>query len=286
MKRQCALAITAMLVAAPAIAAPAADKPAAKQAPPHWQEPVTGMAFVSLPKGCFKMGAETPQVPQPEIFWDRVGYKKNASEDERPVHEVCVDAFWLGKYEVRASEWQRVMGDAGGSPATETGSGTAAQQGHAPVTHISWMQAAEFAQRLTERSGGKFHFRLPTEAEWEYACRAGAAKDIEPLGEGADALAWHRFARTEPQPVGQLQPNGFGLHDMLGNGREWLADAYAAKGYARAQLFNPQVKDGAQKVLRGGSFRTERVQVRCAMRGHHAPQAGSDAIGLRLVRER
>lgn len=263
-----------MLLSATAFAAPAENEPV-PSAVAEWQEPTTGMAFRAIPKGCFKMGAETPQVPQPEMFWDRVGFTKTASEDERPVHEVCVDAFWLGKYEVRADEWHRIMG------------GTPAKIEHVPVTGITWNQAEEFARRLTESSSGKWRFRLPTEAEWEYACRAGSAKDIEPLGEGAAAYAWYRFTQLEPQPVGQLKPNTFGLHDMLGNVWEWVADSYAANAYVRHRLFNPQIKAASgQKVLRGGSIRTEQVQVRCAMRGRHAPQTGADVIGLRLVRER
>lgn len=267
------ISILGMALGAAALAAPAAKK-SDKQAP-DWHEPITGMAFRAIPKGCFKMGAATPQVPQPEIFWERVGYTKSASEDERPVHEVCLDAFWMGKYEVRGSEWQQVMG------------GLPVKGENLPVTHITWEQAEEFARRLTESSSGKFRFRLPTEAEWEYACRAGSAKDVDPLGDGADGLAWYQFSHAEPQAVGQLKPNALGLHDMLGNVWEWVADDYAADAYARHALFNPLVNTGTgQKVLRGGSFRTERVQVRCAMRGHHALQIGTDAIGLRLVRDR
>lgn len=272
MKRKL-VALAGTLLATASFAAPAKD-PDGKQAT-EWQEPVTGMAFRALPMGCYKMGAVTPQAPQPEIFWERVGYKKSASEDEHPVHEVCLDAFWMGKHEVRAGEWQRVMG--GDPPAN----------GELPITNVTWEQAEEFARRLSDASAGKVRFRLPTEAEWEYACRAGAAKDIDPLTDGADPYAWHQFTRTEPQPVGGLQANAFGLYDMLGNVWEWVADSYAADAYARHTLFNPRVKTpSARKVLRGGSFRTERVQVRCAMRGHHAPQSGGDAIGLRLVREK
>lgn len=268
------VAIVAMALGSAAFAAPAAGKAPEKPAE-DWIEPTTGMVFRPIPKGCFKMGAETPQVPQPDPFWERVGFKGTASEDERPVHEACVDAFWLGKHEVRASEWRQVMGGDGGS-----GDGL-------PMTQVTWEQAEEFARRLTEASAGKYRFRLPTEAEWEYACRGGARKDIDPLADEVDGAAWFLFVRYDAQPVGQLKPNAFGLHDMLGNVWEWVADSYAPKSYGKHPLFNPQVKtDTGQKVLRGGSFRTERVQVRCAMRGHQSPRVGSDAIGLRLVREK
>jgi formylglycine-generating enzyme required for sulfatase activity len=260
-----------------AFAAPDTTQPAGNNAK-IWQDPATGMAFVPIPKGCFKMGAETPQEPQPEIFWGRVGYKKNASEDERPVHEVCVQPFWLGKYEVRIGEWQRIMG------------GTASETDSLPVAGVAWTEATEFARRLTDLSNGKYRFRLPTEAEWEYACRAGIAKDVEPLSDGADGFAWYQFSSPSPQPVGQLRANAFGLHDMLGNVWEWVTDRYLPDGYARHGLFDPAVKADAktgsqQRVLRGGSFRTERVQVRCAMRGHYEPEMRLNSIGLRLVRE-
>jgi formylglycine-generating enzyme required for sulfatase activity len=284
MKRTLLLA-AGMTLSVAALAAPAGKKVAAAQGQgPDWQEPATGMAFREIPKGCFRMGAETPQVPQPEFFWDRAGYTKTASEDERPVHEVCVDGFWVGKYEIRRSEWRQVMAEA---PKDD------AKDGDLPMTGINWEQAEEFARRLSGLSAGKYRFRLPTEAEWEYACRAGSAKDIDPLANDVARFAWHLLSHTSTQPVGQLQPNAWGLHDMLGNAWEWVADGYAADAYARHDLYNPRMKAGpgqkdwkGQKVLRGGSFRTETVQVRCAMRGHHDPQVGSDAIGLRLVRER
>jgi len=284
MKRTLLLVACAALSAA-ALAAPADKKAAAAQKQgPDWQEPATGMIFKDIPEGCFQMGAETPQVPHPELFWERAGYTKTASEDERPVHEVCVDGFWMGKYEVRRSEWQQVM---------EEVSNDDAKDGELPMTGITWEQAEEFAQRLSGLSMGKYRFRLPTEAEWEYACRAGAAKDIDPLASNLRRFARYELSYGSPQAVGQLQPNDWGLHDILGNVWEWVGDDYAADAYARHNLYNPRMKAASgqknlkgQKVLRGGSFRTETVQVRCAMRGHHDPRVGTDAIGLRLVRER
>lgn len=243
-----------------------------------WQEPATGMRFVAIPKGCYKMGAEHPQAPQPEPFWERVGYTGTASEDELPVHEVCLDAFWLGKFEVSRGEWRKVMG------------GAMPDDPRLPVAGVSWLEAREFAARLTELSAGKARFRLPTEAEWEYACRGGAVRDVDPFEGGVEVYAWHRFSNTAPQPVGQLRANKFGLHDMLGNVWEWVADGYQVNGYTRHGLYNPVVDaqttpDLPQRVLRGGGFRTERVQVRCAMRGHAAPDSKLEILGLRLVRE-
>lgn len=283
MKRTLLLVAGAALGAA-ALAMPVQKKAAAEKQGPDWQEPATGMVFKDIPKGCFQMGAETPQGPHPEMFWDRAGYTKTASEDELPVHEVCVNGFWMGKYEVRRSEWRQVMGEA---------SNEEAKDGDLPVTGVTWEQAEAFVQRLSRLSEGKYRFRLPTEAEWEYACRAGATKELDPLAGHLAHFAWHEFSRVGPQPAGQLQPNDWGLHDMLGNVWEWVADDYAANAYARHDLYNPRMKaapgkknPNGQKALRGGSFRTETVQVRCAMRGHHDPRIGTDAIGLRLVRER
>ena len=241
-----------------------------------WTEPVTGMPFVAIPKGCFRMGTAIAVPPMADTQWDRVKFKGSMSDDEMPQHEVCVDAFWMGKFEVRYQEWDMLMPDA---PRME-GQDVA-------VSNISWQQARTFAERLTERSGGKHVFRLPTEAEWEYACRAGQKAEAEELSKSA----WYQYRAQKPAPAGKLQPNAFGLHDMLGNVWEWTADSYAATAYRQHKLYNPRMDKGGNKgndmrVIRGASFRTELEQVRCAQRGRYAADEGLDSIGLRLVRER
>ena len=256
---------------------------AAPKALPGWTEPLTGMDFVSLPKGCFAMGTKQRVEPLADTYWERIGYTGHLAEDETPQHEACVDTFWIAKMEVTEAQWHKVMG--GDPPA---GSGRRAKVG------VTWLQAREFAERLTAQADGKMRFRLPTEAEWEYACRAGTRTDsaIDPIEEEKrlNRIAWYAYSPKrayESREVGLLEPNGFGLHDMLGNAWEWTQDSYQKDAYARHPLYNPKVEvAGTPRVMRGGSFLTEIAQLRCAMRGRYDPQATMANIGIRLVRER
>jgi formylglycine-generating enzyme required for sulfatase activity len=157
-----------------------------------------------------------------------------------------------------------------------------------PAARVTWEQAQAYAVRLTERSDGRDRYRLPTEAEWEYACRAGAATESLLSSSDEVKVAW--FEKTteqkiEPQPVGQLAANAFGLYDMLGNVWEWVQDSYVADGYTRHTLYDPLVESpGADRVIRGGSYRSEAVLVRCAKRAFYAPADTLGTIGFRLVR--
>ena len=245
---------------------------------PTWQEPGTGMVFVSIPKGCFQMGSALPVAPPANTMWHEVGYVGSLSDNEKPRHEACVDAFWLGRYEVSVKEWRTVMGGEMLGRGDDT-----------PMADVSWEQARLFAQRLSERSGQRL--RLPTEAEWEYACRAGATTEALPAREQLAQQARYGLgsptaAEAVASPVGRLAANAFGMHDMLGNVWEWVADNYQADGYARHNLYNPRVDAAsAQHVIRGGSFRTEFDQVRCSRRGHQPSSESMSTIGFRLVRQ-
>ena len=115
-----------------------------------WREPVTGMELLWIPAGCFQMGS-----PESE---------KERGSDEGPRHEVCLDGFWLGKYPLTQGQWQKVMGS---NPSSFK------KGDNYPVESVSWQDAREFIKKLTAMNGGQYKFRLPTEAEWEYACRAG-----------------------------------------------------------------------------------------------------------------
>lgn len=245
---------------------------------PKWTEPLTGVEFVALPKGCFQMGTAKPVEPPYDSHWERMGYKGNLAEDEVPRHEVCVDAFWMAKTEISESDWHKVMG--GDAPANT---------GKVAKVNVTWVQALEFVNKLSERSAQNQRFRLPTEAEWEYACRAGAKVDDEPDRALLANKAWYRHSPQrsyEVREVGMLQANAFGLHDMLGNAWEWTQDNYLADGYARHSLYNPKVEvQGNPRVIRGASFRTELAHMRCAMRGRYDPDQTMDSIGLRLVRQ-
>jgi formylglycine-generating enzyme required for sulfatase activity len=250
---------------------------AANAGPRIWREPLTGMPFVAIAKGCFQMGSKTPMLATPELALTHLRFDGNLSADERPQHEVCVDAFLIGQYEVQADDWIKVMG-----------SKPPAGSGKAPASGISWDAAQEFARRLTQQSAGKHRFRLPTEAEWEYACRAGAKKELVPYRKNKVDVAWYSMENNhlqQPSPVGQLKANAWGLYDMLGNVWEWVEDAYRADGYASHGLYNPLVKEAlhGERVIRGASYRSEYVQVRCANRGFYAADDALGQIGLRLV---
>lgn len=250
------------------------------QATEVWNEPNTGMEFVAVPKGCFQMGLPATAFANEE----RESFQRRV-RTEMPQHEVCVDAFWMGRYEVKVAEWQKVMGQRQSSETT-----------NAPVTGVRWDEAVAFAGRLTALSGANARFRLPTEAEWEYACRAGApAVTRSPGRDELDDKAWFSspYAMSagdrhkSVQPVGQKAVNAFGLNDMLGNAWEWVQDTYRPDAYTRHSLYNPVIT-GPEKtqVIRGGGLRTDRRMTRCETRAWMPSQETQDTIGLRLVRIR
>ncbi|MBF0368021.1 MAG: formylglycine-generating enzyme family protein [Magnetococcales bacterium] len=226
----------------------------------QWRDPVTGMVFVQLPKGCFQMGRNR-------------GYT-----DESPAHEVCVDGFWLAKHEVTQGQWQQVMGD---NPAYfKIG------DDH-PVESVSFNDAQLFIRRLNGR-GPAQRYRLPTEAEWEYACRSGG-RHTDFCGEGAlGKVAWFMDnSGMTHHPVGELQPNAFGLHDMNGNVWEWVGDRYGADYYGQSPRHNPQGPgQGEARVNRGGSWFDGARQVGATVRYRYPPGHRDRLLGFRLLMQR
>jgi len=263
------LALAALLVASPLAAAET------------WREPATGMEFVSIPKGCFMMG-----VPDDAFRADDANVHQRARETEMPEHEVCVDQFWLGRFEVRLSDWQKVMGK-----------GRAGARPDAPAAGITWEEANAFVRRLSTLAGTSGRFRLPTEAEWEYACRAGEkARTRIPYNDDLNDKAWYSspydadFSGVrirELQPVGKKQANAFGLHDMLGNVWEWVQDSWRQDAYTQHTLYNPVVTGSPERyVIRGGSLHTDRRMTRCEVRGWLPAISDHATVGLRVVRTR
>lgn len=252
-----------------------------------WTEPTTGMVFKWIPSGCFLMGS-------PE---DEPG--RNA--DEGPQHQVCLSGFWMGKTEVTAGQWRSVMG----SDPSLIKNGDAY-----PVDMVSWEMAKEFAAKLNGLAGDGF--RLPTEAEWEYACRAGsqtpfATGDVlrheeatfdkrfslpaEPLQPRRKSRRKAVKPKPKPRPgmhttaTASYPANAFGLHDMHGNLWEWCEDVYNAGFYARSPRENPRNdREGTSRVLRGGSWVTKQETLRSANRGSAWPDLRTAFYGLRLVR--
>ncbi len=236
----------------PAAAAPPASEDA--RPAPVWTEPETGMEFVRIPAGEFEMGSNA---------WD---------DDEKPVHRVRLDAFWLGKTEVTQGPWEKVMGE---NPSYFRGSDL-------PVEQASWEDAGRFAAELGRRTGAIF--RLPTEAEWEYACRAGSPDDR--YG-GLESIAWYEGnSGGRTHPAGEKRPNAFGLYDMLGNVWEWCADLYSASYYSISPKVNPRGPEaGSLRVSRGGSWSYGARDVRASDRSLNDPSLRGSSLGFRLVKE-
>ena len=233
-----------------------------------------GIPFIWIPEGEFMMGS-----PDSE---------KERYSDEGPKHRVCVDGFWMGKYQITQGQWQAVMG--------ENPSGFKSGDNY-PVENVNWDYAQAFIGKLNKR--GKAQFRLPTEAEWEYACRAGTttpfyfgstiSSDTQvnydgnyPYGNGLEDIY-----REKTTPVGSFPANTFGLYDMHGNVWEWCQDWYDGGFYAseEATQRNPICKNSKSgyRVLRGGSWSNCAKFTRSALRFRNAPVIRYLNLGARLV---
>ena len=247
---------TAVRVPARQNPAPEPVQPAVGVYPKTWKEPFTGMDFVRVPKGCFQMGS-------------------NSGGWEKPWHEVCVDGFWLGKYEVTQGEWRKVM----------SGNPSRFKKGDRyPVEKISWNDVQGFVRKLNARGSGVF--RLPTEAEWEYACRSGGKREEYCGGSDARPVAWYvSNSNMSTHPVGTKAANGLGLHDMSGNVWEWVSDWYDRNYYSGSPGRNPQgPSSGSDRVKRGGSWFNTPAGVRSAVRSNWVPDARDSRAGFRLLR--
>ena len=220
--------------------------------------PIAGMEFVRVPAGEYLMGSTSEEA----LF------------NEQPLTRVRISrAFELGKHEVTQAEWEAVMGS-NPSDFDECG-------GDCPVENVSWDDVQEFIGRLNGLEG-EARYRLPTEAEWEYAARAGTSGDR--YAGDLDAIAWcgEGFDGSS-HPVGQKAPNAFGLHDMLGNVREWVQDLYG--GYPGGSVTDPQgPASGSFRVDRGGSWSNGARNCRASLRNYGPPGNRFNLLGFRLLR--
>lgn len=217
------------------------------------------MKFAIIPSGCFQMGSST-------------------TTEESPVHEVCLERFYLSKHEVTQAQWKAVMGT---NPSSWSSCGE-----QCPVNSVSWNSVQDFINRLNELGSNKY--RLPTEAEWEYACRGGEQQKYCG-GNDLDLFAWHS-GNSEPNihPVGRKAPNGYGLYDMSGNVWEWVFDRYDAKFYANSPKNNPQGPvppyQQHKRIFRGGSVKSSQDYMRPTLRNANDPRTSFGDLGFRLVR--
>ena len=238
--------------------------------PPTWTDPLTGLQFNLVPAGEFTMGS-----PAGELG-------RGAQETQ---HDVRISRpFYLGRYEVTQRQWQRVMHS---NPSWFQQCGP-----ECPVERVSWYQVQQFIGRLNRLSAQRF--RLPTEAEWEFACRAGTktpfntgknltTSEANYDGEGPyDGFAPGLFRRSTVK-VGSFSPNALGLYDMHGNVWEWTQDSYCA--YPEGPVTDPQGNcPNPLKVIRGGSWYFDANSARCALRYTHRPQDLGFSLGFRLAR--
>jgi formylglycine-generating enzyme required for sulfatase activity len=235
-----------------------------------------GMEFAKIPAGEFMMGCSAGD--------------NSCKAEEKPQHMVRITkAFEMGRYEVTQAQWKAMMSE---NQSTFTGD-------NLPVENVTRAEAIDFANKLTMKNDG-YKYRLPTEAEWEYAARAGSTSvTYGPL----DDIAWYaKNSNDETHPVGQKKPNAWDLYDTIGNVREWTADTFAADYYATSpaddpsgpaanygQRGQPGYQGGAGvslPVIRGGGFPNPPDFLRVSERYHYfGPTLRVSDVGFRLVRE-
>jgi formylglycine-generating enzyme required for sulfatase activity len=238
-----------------------------------------GMEFVLVPAGEFVMGSDEKAL---DAQWTALSAltttpSRTLIAAQSPAHRVAISRpFYLGRYELTRAQWRAIMGT-DPSPVPDCGDSC-------PVSNVSWTDAEAFIARLNDRHDGH-HYRLPTEAEWEYAARAGG----EPLtGAALDAAAWHGGnAGQRPHPVGQKQPNAWGLHDMLGNIWEWVQDRYDVSYYRASPVLDPRGPEtGGTREARGGGFMEPSFFSSPTWRAPgKQPDTATFDIGLRVLME-
>lgn len=223
-------------------------------------ERVTGMKFIWVKGGCYEMGCG---------YWT-----SDCFSNEKPVHEVCVDSFWIGKYEVTQRQWKTIMGN---NPSSyKIGDDY-------PVEQVSWDDIGFFIKRLYKQSDKSY--RLPTEAEWEFAARSRGKKEKYAGGITPDSLAWYgKNSGMTTHPVGTKQPNGLNIHDMSGNVMEWCFDRHDYEYYRNSPRNNPAgPPSGAYRVIRGGSWMAFPSYLRTTAREVGSPEFRNGNLGFRLV---
>ena len=199
--------------------------------------------------------------------------KGEANSDEKPAHPVVLNCFNLCKYEVTQELWEAVMGD---NPSHFKGK-------NLPVENVSWDDCLKFIMKLNELTGKKY--RLPTEAEWEYAARGGSNSMHYKYsgGNSLEYVSWYfHNSMDKTHTVGMMKPNELGLYDMSGNVWEWCQDWYGSYGKKTAYYPTGPIK-AYNKVFRGGGYDNGDTYCRCSYRNGTAPQNKFKNLGLRLA---
>ena len=225
-----------------------------------------GMEFVPIAAGAFEMGSPS----------DEEGRYSN----EGPVHHVNMEnAFYMGRYEVTQKQWRAIMGD-NDNPSDLKGDDL-------PVENVSWDDVQEFIKKLNEKESTD-KYRLPSEAEWEYACRAGTTTRYS-FGDSESKLgdyAWYtENSDKKTHPVGQKKPNSWGLYDMHGNVWEWVEDSWHDSYNGAPADGSVWGGDGANRVIRGGSWFHRAFNCRSVNRDYYDPRTRDIDLGFRILKE-
>jgi len=218
------------------------------------------MDFVLIPAGTFQMGSD----------------EYTGEGDESPIHKVIfTHAFYLGKYEVTQAQWTQLTGT---NPSRFKGP-------NLPVETVSWHDCQKFLALFREKTSHAAS--LPTESQWEYACRAGTTT---PWSFGATDVQMNDFAwngensKATTHAVGTKKPNAWGLHDMAGNVWEWCSDCYQKRGYPTGETTDPQgPTTGDAYVSRGGAWGDNSSMIRSAVRNCAGPEVANQGLGFRIA---
>ncbi len=224
-------------------------------------------AMIKIPAGSFLMGSGIGQ------------------DNERPVHRVWIDSFRLGACQVTNAEYAGFLA-ATSAPSPSSWTDPNFNRPEQPVVAVSWFEAAQYCEWLTAQSGRRY--RLPFEAEWEWAARGGVEGKLFPWGDGPPQSLPDYAARwkTGPEPVGQYAANGFGLFDICENVHEWCGDWFAADYYAVSPERNPRGPEtGQRRASRGGSWRHHIKVSRCSARSSIPPEFRYADYGFRVACE-
>ncbi|MDR4507601.1 MAG: formylglycine-generating enzyme family protein [Candidatus Brocadiaceae bacterium] len=217
-----------------------------------------GLEFVFIKGGCFRMGDE--------------------GIDAKPAHEVCLDDFYIGKYEVTQGQWVSIMGN---NPSHFKNGDLY------PVEQVSWHGVQKFIRKLNQKTSQ--NYRLPTEAEWEYAARSGGKSEkwagTNEQEQLADYVWYGNNSGEQTHPVGRKMPNGLGIYDMTGNVWEWCSDYYGYDYYKESPRNNPKGPDrGNSRVLRGSSWSDALRILHVSKRRYYPPTFECNYLGFRLAK--
>ena len=228
--------------------------------------------MIAVEGGTFTMGATAEQ-------------GSDVDRDESPTHQVALSSYMIGKTEVTQELWEAVMGKSLSQIASELGNSTRGVGSNYPMYYVSWDDCQEFITKLNALTGKTF--RLPTEAEWEFAARGGnKSQGFTYSGSNTvDDVAWYfDTSSSTTQPVATKAPNELGIYDMSGNVYEWCNDWYSSSYYTSESQTNPTGPDsGSNRVWRGGSWLTNARYCRVSFRFSYDPTHRSGHLGLRLA---